>query len=61
MNVKLKPPCLVRVRGSHKILRLRSLSRPNATLKQQGWTGLVATVQNENGTGLVEYRKLRPV
>jgi len=31
----------------------------NARMKKEtGWKGLVAHVQNENGTGLVEYCKL---
>jgi len=60
MNIKLKPPCWVSVAGSEKVLALRRVSQPNKMLLAQGWKGLVAHVQNRNGTGLVEYRKLRP-
>ena len=58
MNTRLKPPCWVEYRG--KRIALRRLSRPNAMLKQSGWKGLVAHVQNQNGTGLAPYRELKP-
>jgi len=58
MNIKLKPPCRVRIKGTDKVLNLRSVSYANSTLKRQGWKGLVAHVQNRNGTGLIAYEKL---
>ncbi len=58
MNIKLKPPCRVKIKGTDKVLNLRSVSLPNSILKRQGWKGLVAHVQNQNGTGLIEYGKL---
>lgn len=61
MNIKLKPPCRVKIAGSDKVMSLRRVSQPNRMLVRQGWKGLVAHVQNEKGTGLVEYRKLRPI
>lgn len=57
MNVRLTPPCWVTLDG--KPLRLRRLSYANREMLAKGWRGLVAHVQNERGTGLVEYRKLR--
>lgn len=61
MNIRLKPPCKVVV-AEHpdKPMYLRRVSIPNGALRAQGWKGLVAHVQNQNGTGLVEYRRLRP-
>lgn len=60
MNVKLKPPCWVVDIQSGRVLRCRSLSRPSRRMQvETGWKGLVAHVQNERGTGIVEYRKLR--
>ena len=57
MNNKLKPPCFVMFNG--KRLRLRAVSAPNRRMIASGWTGLVAHLQNEKGTGIVEYRKLK--
>ena len=39
----------------------RHTSLANQALKRRGWKGLVAHVQNEKETGLVEYRKLRGI
>jgi len=33
--------------------------KANAEMKRRGWKGLVAHVQNQCGTGLVEYSKLK--
>jgi hypothetical protein len=59
VRIKLKPPCWVKHIETGAVLRLRSVSRPNARMKREaGWKGLVGHVQNEKGTGIVEYRKL---
>ena len=58
MNIKLKPPCWVRVDGKGEILALRNVYQPSRMLVLQGWRGLVARVQNKKGTGLVEYHRL---
>lgn len=59
--MKFKPPCWVTIEGHpNKKLALRRISVANHEMKKNGWKGLVAHVQNTNGIGLVEYRKLRP-
>jgi hypothetical protein len=57
--MKFKAPCWVTLAGSAEPLRLRRVSAANKEMKRRGWKGLVAHIQNEKGTGLVEYRKLR--
>ncbi len=57
--MKFKAPCWVKVKGN--VLRLRRISKANPEMKRRGWKGLVAHVQNECGTGLVEYSKLEVV
>ncbi len=61
MNTKLKVPCWVVDIESGQVLRCRLISRPNPRMKRENnWKGLVCHVQNENGTGIVEYSKVRP-
>lgn len=58
MNTKLRPPCWVKIIATGDVLMCRRISIANRRMKaEQGWVGLVCHVQNEKGTGLVEYRK----
>jgi hypothetical protein len=59
MGRKVKVPSWVVHVESGQVLRVRRISVANARMKRDGWKGLVCHVQNQNGTGLVEYRKLR--
>ena len=56
--MKFHAPCRVLVHGIP--VNLRRVAKANAVQKQRGWKGLVAYVQGPLGTGLCEYRLLRP-
>lgn len=57
--MKIKVPAWVVHVESGAVLRCRRISRPNKEMVRRGWRGFVCHVQNESGTGLVEYRKIR--
>lgn len=56
--MKLRPPCKVLIDGKAPAVTLRKITRPTQRMKQAGWQGMVAFVQNGRGTGIVEYRRL---
>lgn len=61
MNVKIQPPCCVVVEGKTGIYYLRHLSQANGLMVSRGWRGLVAHIQNKNGSSLVPYSKLTKI
>lgn len=42
-------------------VNLRRVAKANREMKAKGWKGLVAYIQSPRGTGICEYRELKPV
>jgi hypothetical protein len=61
MNIKIKPPCICKHKG--KIVKLRAVEYANARMKKNGWSGLVAYIQDYSGSGtmLVRYKSLQKI
>jgi len=59
--MKFRPPCRVRVEGNPGIYYFRRISVANGFLKSIAWKGYVAHIQNNVGSTICEYNRLRPI